>query len=266
MYKAVFLDLDGTLLDDKKNVSQENKNAIQYVMEKGGQVYLASGRSLNATKKYRDMLNLSRYIIYANGAGIYDCEKNTTISITDMKKQVGKQLYNYAIENNICIRIDTINGRYISKKEYKVHVDDIVLDGNINKIIEDKEILQISLVSREQIVIEKTVEYIEKNIMKEDISIEDIFKTGENNDFFAINAINPRASKGNAIAQLCKILQISVSDVIAFGDGMNDTSMLSAVGLGVAMGNAKEEVKEKAQITTLTNNENGVAKILFDRF
>ena len=154
MYKAVFLDLDGTLLDDKKNVSQENKNAIQYVMEKGGQVYLASGRSLNATKKYRDMLNLSRYIIYANGAGIYDCEKNTTISITDMKKQVGKQLYNYAIENNICIRIDTINGRYISKKEYKVHVDDIVLDGNINKIIEDKEILQISLVSREQIVIE----------------------------------------------------------------------------------------------------------------
>lgn len=266
MYKAVFLDLDGTLLDDKKNVSKENREAIEHVIKKGGQAYIASGRSLVATKKYWEMLHLNRYIIHSNGAGIYDAYTDKTIYIIDMKKNICKQLYEYAVRNSLCIRLDTLNGRYIGSEEYRVHEEEILLENNTIDIIGTRKILQISITSKEEEAIKRTVEYIENNMQKEDIRIEDIFKSGENNDFFAINAINPKASKGNAISKLCEILQLDISDVIAFGDGMNDISMLSTVGLGVAMGNAKEEVKEKAKITTLTNNENGVAEVLMTKF
>ena len=265
MYKAVFLDLDGTLLDDNKDVSQENQRAIKYVMEKGGQVYLASGRSLKATKKYWDMLNLTKYIIYANGAGIYDCHENETVFLIDIKKNICRELYDYSVNNNLCIRLDTINGRYISDEEYRVYVDEMLLDNNVMNIIDNKEILQISLLSREKRDIEDAVDYINKNISEEDIRIEDIFKTGENNRFSAINAINPKASKGNAISTLCDILKIDINDVIAFGDGINDISMIKKVGLGVAMGNAKSEVKEIAKAVTSSNNDSGVAKILLNK-
>ena len=66
-------------------------------------------------------------------------------------------------------------------------------------------------------------------------------------------------SKGNAVKLLCKDFGIKLDEVIAFGDQMNDISMIRIVGFGVAMGNAKDEVKEVARFVTLTNDENGVA-------
>lgn len=75
MYKAVFLDLDGTLLDDKSNISEENKKAIKYVQSKGGLVCICSGRQLYKVNEFKELAGADRYLIYANGASIYDCEK-----------------------------------------------------------------------------------------------------------------------------------------------------------------------------------------------
>ena len=73
-----------------------------------------------------------------------------------------------------------------------------------------------------------------------------------------MNVINSNASKGNAINGLCKYLKIEVNDVIAMGDDLNDISMMQAVGMGVAMGNAIDKLKEVATFVTKPNYENGI--------
>ena len=77
-----------------------------------------------------------------------------------------------------------------------------------------------------------------------------------------VDIANVGNSKGGRLLQLLQAWQIDPQQVIAFGDNHNDTSMLSSVGLGVAMGNAEEEVKQQAKLVTLSNDENGIAATL----
>lgn len=265
MYKIVFLDLDDTLLDNEKNISEENKEAIKYVQENGGMVCIASGRSIEATKKYKNMANADKYVVYSNGAGIFDCEANESLFSADIEKDICIDLYNYAISNNLGVRIDTPYGRYINDEKYAILLD-IVFDkeDGIN-IIKDNNILQISYLTEFENVRTETIKFVNENIPKT-IKIENIFKTGKHDEFFAINIVNKNVSKGNAINGLCKFLKIKMEEVIAIGDGQNDISMIEMAGLGVAMGNAKEEVKEIANEITKTNLENGIAQILRSNF
>ena len=265
MYKVVFLDLDDTLLDNEKNISEENKEAIKYVQDKGGLVCIASGRAIEATKKYHNIANASRYIIYSNGAGIFDCDANEKLFSADIEKEICFYLYNYSIENNIGIRFDTPYGRYISDKKFEVNLDMIFEPNEVNKIIEENDVLQMSFVSENEEKVKEAMQFIKQNI-PDILKVEDIFKTGCDDKFFAISAINVNVSKGNAINGLCKSLNIDTKDVIAIGNGINDISMIKAAGLGVAMENSLEEVKLIADKVTTTNIENGVAKILRENF
>ena len=147
MYKAVFLDLDDTLLDKEKNISKENLEAIKYVKEKGGVVFIASGRSIEVTKKYKNIADTSRYIIYSNGAGIFDCDANDKLFSADIEKEICFDLYNYAMENNYGIRIDTPYGRYISDEKYAIKLDIVFNKNEGNDIILGNDILQISFLT-----------------------------------------------------------------------------------------------------------------------
>lgn len=264
MYKAVFLDLDDTLLDKNKNISEENKEAIKYVNEKGGMVCIASGRHIESTKKYWNMIDANRYIIYSNGAGIYDCYENENIFLADIEKDICLNLYNYAMQNNVCIRFDTPYGRYITDEKYIINIE-ILITEEIIDLISNNKILQISILSTEEENRTKVINYINENIPKT-VKIENVFMTGKSNEFFAINIVNTNVSKGNAIYGLCKFLKIDINDVIAIGDGVNDISMIKNAGLGVAMENAEPEVKAVAKEITGNCNESGVAQILRSKF
>ena len=264
MYKAVFLDLDGTLLDDKKIISEEDKDAIKYVREKGGMVFIASGRPIASTQKYFDKIDADKFIVYSNGAGIYDTEARENLFSARIDKRICLDLNRFAKENNICIRVDTPYGRYISDEKFALSLD--VIDKNIDAVIRENDILQVSILSETEEPRAEAIEYINENI-RSGIKIENVFMTGYNNEFYAINIVNTSASKGNAIQGLCKYLKIKVEDVIAIGDGANDISMIEAAGLGVAMLNAEEDVKDIADEITLENNNNsGVGKLLKSKF
>lgn len=263
MYKAIFLDLDGTLLDDNKNVSEENKKAIQYAKEKGVYVVLCSGRQKDAVKTFKEMADSSRYIISSNGAQIYDCEKNETLYTCTIDKDICEILVKYIIENKYFIRIENDYVRYVnSPKLFIKH--EIVLDNQqeLFNIINEDKIIQLAIGAPTKEEIYKVVDFI-KSLNRDDIKIENVFPTevGETK-FWAANLINSNSSKGNAIYGLCKYLKIDINNVIAMGDDLNDLSMIKTVGLGVAMENALEEVKKVAKEITKNNNENGVAEII----
>jgi len=264
MYKALFLDLDGTLLDDNKNISEENKNAIQYATNKGAYVIITSGRAITATQIFLEKMQGCRYIIFSNGAGIYDVENNEFISLITIEKELCLEMYRYAIKKDICMRFDTNYGRFITNMKYAINTD-IKMEEDIEEFLDKNLIIQVSFIHDSKEKIYELIKNINDNLGK-DLKVEDVFITGPNGDFFATCAINPAASKGNAVCGMCKFLKIDLQDAIAMGDGLNDISMLSVVGLGVAMGNATSETKEAAKEITCTNNENGVAKIIMSNF
>ena len=266
MYKAVFLDLDGTLLDDYKNISQENYDAIEYVTQNNGLVILSSGRPISATQKYWNKVKASRYFIYSNGAGIFDTQQNETIFSSTIEKSICLDLYNYCIENDICIRIDTQYGRYITNMDFSTSTD-IFFDYDINNFLNKDDIQQISFLCLSGEKIENAINYVRERY-NHFIKVENhySFLSKNNENIHTINIINTSTSKGNAISGLCKFLHIDINDVIAMGDDLNDISMIKTVGLGVAMGNAKQEVKDIAKQITNDNNHNGVAKILMENF
>ena len=266
MYKAIFLDLDGTLLDDNKIISKENYDAIEAVTKNNGFVILSSGRPISATQKYWEQVKASRYFIYSNGAGIYDTQNKETIFSAPINKNVVLELFYYCIEKEICIRLDTKYGRYLTNMDYATSTD-IYFEDDINKFLNDDEVIQISFLSNTDEKIDNAINDI-KNKFNSFIKIENhyTFLNKKEQLIHTINIVNTCTSKGNAISGLCKFLNINLSETIAMGDDLNDISMLTTVGLGVAMGNAKEEVKNVAKQITIDNNNSAVAKIINENF
>ena len=261
MYKAIFLDLDGTLLDDDKNVSEENKKAINMAENKGVSVCLCSGRQKEFVKKIKKKAGInSQYLISSNGCEIYDLKNNEVLFTANLENYLSQKLYEFCSKNQYLIRLDTVYGRYINNMEYE-YSGEIEISENIEKFLEQNNVIQITVCTKTEEEIDEVIKYIKT--LGEDIKIENRYQTGNKNwSLWAVNVINRNASKGNAIFGLCKYLKIDIKDVIAMGDDLNDISMIKEAGLGVAMGNAISEVKQAADEITKTNNENGVAEII----
>lgn len=265
MYKAVFLDLDGTLLDNNKRISEENKDAVRYAKEKGAQIIICSGRQQDMIKDYKDEINASNYIICCNGAEIYDCNTKQDLFSSNISKDIIRKLYNFANERKYLTRFDTKYGRHINNMNYFTSKE-IELDENVDKFIEENNVFQFTIGTATEKQADEAIEFI-KSLNRNDIKVENKYEAKTKNfDIWAINIINSSASKGNAINGLCKYLKIDLNNVIGMGDDYNDISMMNTVGYGVAMGNAVPILKEYAKEVTLTNNESGVAKILKSKF
>lgn len=261
MYKAIFLDLDGTLLDDDKNISEENKKAIDLAENMGVSVCLCSGRQKEFVKKIKEKAGInSQYLISSNGCEIYDFKNKEVLFTSNLENSLSKNLYEYCEEKGYLIRIDTVYGRYINNMKYE-YSGELELSESIDKFLNENNVIQITVCAKTEKEIDDVIDYIEA--LEENIKIENRYKTGNSDwSLWAINIINRNASKGNAIYGLCKYLKINIEDVIAMGDDLNDISMIKEAGLGVAMGNALPEVKQIADEITKTNNENGVAEII----
>ena len=213
------------------------------------------------------MAGCDKYIICSNGTQIYDCEKDEELFSCNLERSICNTLANYVIENNFYIRIETSYCRYVNSKDYFVKYE-IILDNNeeLFEIIKENNILQVTIGTKTEEDMKKVIEFIE-NLRRTDIKIENVYPPDEHAaKAWSANIINKNASKGNAIHGLCKYLKIDIEDVIAMGDDSNDISMMKTVGLGVAMGNAGDDVKKYAKEIAKTNMENGVAEILYNKF
>lgn len=259
MYKAVFVDVDGTLVDSQKNVSNETMEAIKNAQEKGTQIIICTGRQRAGAKMFKEMCGLSRYVICTNGAEIYDCENKEVLFRSAIDAKECKKLYEFAIENDMLIKLNFGIARAITKLEF-IEKNEIVLDEDIDEFLMKNEITQITVACEDENKRELVKNFINNNPRVKTIN-QFVWEVNDKT-MYCIHCTNPNVSKGNAMAGLCKYLGIDLKDAVAIGDDMNDVSMLKMAGLGVAMGNATEEVKVAADVVTASNEESGVAKIL----
>lgn len=264
MYKAVFIDIDGTLRNDKRETSKRTKDAIKKCIEKGILVVICSGRPKQSAEEISIDSKASPYIITSNGAQVFDYKENKTIFLNPMDKKSCKKIYDIAIENDCKFIMNLEENRVITRIDDAAAPTDILLDDPIDDFIEKHDIMQclIQDYSFEKIksLKSKVEEIKEVEIKNQSKALTNPNIMPNETTYYDIADIN--TSKGLGVREFCKYYNLDQKETIAIGDDYNDISMFKEVGLSVAMGNANDDVKSKADIITKTNNEDGVAVFL----
>lgn len=261
-YKIIVLDLDGTLTNSKKEISPATREALLDIQKRGFKVVLASGRPTPGVVMHAKELQLDEYggyILSYNGARIIDCKSNTVIFQKTLPAEVIPELHHYALEAGVgIISYDTdkiIAGTDINEYmelEARINhleiekVDDFVgyLNYPVNKCLMSGE---------HEILLE-----VQKKLKKKYNSLLSIYFS----EPFFLEIMPQNVDKAQSLLTLLNTIGISSDEMICCGDGFNDISMIQIAGLGVAMENAQDVVKEAADYITLSNDDDGILQVI----
>ena len=267
-YKIIASDLDGTLLRRDMTVSQENKNAIKKLTDAGVHFVPASGRTFYEIAPEVISDPNVRYVIYSDGAAVYDKELGKPIVKNCIPKENIKELLDIFDDYESLLNVHYNGNGYIDKEK---HNDESYLYHRVNKYFRDflystdtpvdnfddfcKSIdeaeLFVAFFSTEEALVEcrKRIEATGKYFTAQSVphNIEVYMKS---------------AGKGNALYALADHLGIEHSETIAVGDSTNDSQMIEMAGLGLAMSNAFDELKGIADATICSNEEHAIDYIL----
>jgi Cof subfamily protein (haloacid dehalogenase superfamily) len=249
--RAIFIDMDGTLLKASNNISHRNIDAIKRLMNQGIKVFLATGRHYEVTAPYHKEIGLSTPMICLNGAAIHDPETGRAIQMKTV--QLNEQRFHHLTAEKSCnVIIHTANGLYC--KETNEEIDYWTKVGQIPPLY---------LGDLRQANYQDVLKYsVRTGAPCPELSA--LFKNEAEvidwNDGFELVA--PFVSKWSAIKSLLSDFRISPDEVVAIGDGPNDIEMLRRVGTGVAMGNAGEKVKAAADFITGHHENDGLAEFI----
>lgn len=261
MYKAIFIDIDGTLRDSKEHISDKTIEMIKKVTEKEILVILCSGRPRKYTEDISRECGASKYIITSGGSNIYDYETNEVLYVNRMNKQACIELYHIAEEANVRFIMNVGDGRVVNKLK---HSDEIELKTDIETFVNENDVVQCVISDSNFENIKKIKGKIEKvknvEIKNQSKNLIGNMETTRKSGY--CDVANIETSKGNGIKELCNKLQIDLKDTIGIGDDFNDIAMFQMVGYRVVMGNANDEIKQYADEVTLSNENDGVAVFL----
>ena len=261
--KSVFLDIDGTLTNNNKEITEQTKACIKKITDKGIYVILCSGRSNKDVCRYSMETLASNYAISSNGAQIYNYGTNENLYKNDIKYLYIKNIWEYCHENNLELVLNGENDQYGNKffcsdmYKNKVIIHDVEELRNIT-------VYQIIINSNNYYDMQDCENYIKlnENFKIANYSREYISKDINSKEPYYIFINNKSVDKGVAISEFLKKKNINSEAAICFGDRINDITMFNNCGYKVAMQNADKELKELANYITLSNDENGVADFL----
>ena len=217
MYKAIFIDIDGTLRDNNKNISQRTINAIKKVTDKGILVVLCSGRPRKYTEQISRQCFASKYIITSNGGNIYNYKDNKVLYVNCMDKEALIKLYEIAIPEDVRFIMNVGEGRVVNKVKHLK--EEKKLEEGIKEFVYNNDIVQCTIADSNFDKIKSLIPKIEQ---VKNVEIKNRHKSLLDPNFPKIDTIycdiaNIESNKGNAVQKLCEILNIDVKDTIAIG-------------------------------------------------
>lgn len=261
-YKLLALDLDGTLTNSNKEISEYTKEVLFRFQENGGRIILASGRPTYGIVPLAEQLNLKEYggfILSYNGARIVDCEKNEVVYDRNLTLEEVKEVYE--LSKNFDVNVMSYdNDIVITEDEKDPYVQ---LEAKINKmpLKEVKCMGDYIDYPVNKCIMTADGDYLATIEPKVKEALGDHLSVYRSEAFF-LEVMPQNIDKGASMDALLKQLHISREQLIACGDGFNDLSMIEYAGLGVAMENAKEIVKKAADYIAPSNDEDGVAYVV----
>lgn len=262
-YQVLVLDLDGTLTNSKKEITQPTKEALLDIQKAGKIVVLASGRPLNGVAPLADELQMKRfggYTLSFNGARITKCSTGETIYNRTLPQESIRPIWEYARSFpglDIVSYNDTQIISGIAPNEYvqlESRINDMeivttedfpsVLDFPVNKL----------LIPGDPSTVEKLIEPLQKRYH----GLLNIYRS----EPYFLEIMPRNIDKAHSLQKLLNSIGLTADQMICCGDGYNDLSMIEYAGLGVAMENAQPLIKESADFITRSNDEDGILHVI----
>lgn len=274
--RIVALDLDGTLLDSQKRLSDRSRAALAHAAEAGALIVPTTGRFFGMMPPAVRDLPFVRYAITINGAQVYDRATDTAIVREEIPLDAALAIMEILDRHDVvydCYRQNwgwmtaalqdkaadyATDDHYLRMirefrkpvPELKAHLRATAADGDVQKVMLFARRGDAAVARDELAAIVREVA----------AAFPDVKITSSTANNLEINSA--AAHKGRALARFADHLGLSLANCAAFGDGMNDFTMVEAAGLGVAMANAAPEVKRVAKLVTRSNDDDGVARVL----
>ena len=264
--KMIFLDLDGTLMDDQKNVPEYNMSAIKDALAVGHKVIICTGRPLCSAKKLFPVLGMEKegcYAITYNGGLIYDIYNQETLFkqtlpldyvryIFEKASEYGIYMQTYSDDQVLC-QADTKEGSAYSTR---LKIERAIVPDVFEVLGNEEPCKTLAIADG----------YDHKKLEAFREAFDDWAK-GKVNIFFScyefLEFVPVGISKGAGIRFLADYLNIPMENTIAVGDAENDIPMIETAGLGVVMKNATDDIKKYGDyITELDNNQGGVGEVI----
>lgn len=260
-YQLVAVDLDDTLLDEQLQISAANQNAIRLAVEQGVTITIATGRMFRSARLIANSLGLNCPLIAYNGALIKNLLDGQVLFSSPLPLSLARKIIclvegrgytlNCYVDDNLYVK--QVNG---AVKQYAATAKVTAFAvGSLLSFLETDPTKLLVMGDEEEL----DLLAVELNLLfGGKISL-----TKSKPDYLEI--LNRQVSKGRALKFLCQKLGVDLKQTIAIGDNYNDLEMLEFAGLGVIMGNAREELKTRADYIAPANSKNGVAHVL-ERF
>ena len=266
--RLIALDLDGTLLDSEKRLSEDNEKELRRAAEAGIEIVPATGRFYRGMPENVWLLPYVRYVMTINGAQVWDGKEKKTVCSSDIPWQRALDVMKY-LDTLPVIYDCYMDGwgwmtreMYDKAEEYAANEHSLRMIKTLRTPVPDLK-RHIAETGHDVQKIQCFFKDMEKRKSELEI-LRTLFPDASVTTSIVNNVeLNSRlATKGNALRTLAGELGIDMSQTMAFGDDLNDVSMLREAGVGVAMRNASDEVKQAADTVTDHCDRSGVAKAI----
>lgn len=261
-YKLIVSDYDGTLANAESKISETTKNTIKKYIDKGGIFTIATGRALQSIKPIAESVGVSTYLISFNGASVYDMKKNEEIINNSFDFDISLAITKKIIEDGNYAQIYFNNSIMTNKRNENTAYYEYISGYDVQEAEEDL----CDYMVKNHIITYKVLAFVKENTAlteveryKEHFGDVSQVSCSSNN---LVEFVATSAGKGEMCLKLAEILGIDKSEVMTFGDGLNDLSLISMAGFGVAMENAFDQTKSVAKYVTDTNVNDGVSKAI----
>lgn len=263
--KILVLDIDGTLTNSQKEISPGTKAGLINIMERGHKIILASGRPTPGMRRYEEELELEKYggyLISFNGARIVECRSGEIVYQRTLPLALLPGFYGFA-KRNCCGLVTYLGDEVISAFDPDEYIE---LEARINAMPVRQVKNFLSFVDFDINKCLMTAEperaaVLEKELQQKYGSVASIYRS----EPFFIEIMPKNVDKASSLDKMLETIGMTRENAICCGDGFNDVSMIKYAGIGVAMGNAQQVVKEAADYVTATNDEDGLVQVI-DRF
>ena len=253
-------DLDGTLLNSEHNISTENCNALQQLDRNEVLVVLISGRMHRSIKPISDQIGLENPIISYNGGMVKHATSGDVYFHMPVGMDLSRMIVNDCINQNLHLNYCLNDELFVAEKNMWSELYETRTGVPATPV---GDLRKLSGESPTKLLIIHPPEELD--------SLLNSFKSKYANKLYVtqtqpeyIEFMNPDVTKGRALSSLAKEVGIPLDSVVAFGDSYNDESLLKTAGYGIAMENAVAQIKACADYITTSNDENGVAKAIWE--
>lgn len=280
MYKLIAIDIDGTLLNSKSELTNDTIEVLRQASERGIYIVLTSGRMTSVIKEFCRKIGADKFLIAENGASIVDLRTDEIIYKKYIPKKVVLDIVDMCEENNIYYMIYTNKelivknlkhmALFFYKQNYNINarLETHIANRKYIELVKD-DFTKIMICDEDRAIYNSIVNKLKKI---SDIDVVDIphistkvlnIGTAKKVISYSYADISAQGTnKWSAIENLITMLEIRSEEVIAIGDNINDIQMIKNAGLGVAMSNGSPAVKEIADEVAPSNDDDGVAYIV----